>query len=118
VTWLPDDPYPVALVEDAPEGAGAGDDAEGAAGLVDAAQRAVRRALTLKEELSEPAPPARVPLSDEPALAVWQLSQVAPLGPLDKQRLLELDDANERLRLLTGLVSEEADVLAQRLAGG
>ena len=92
VTWLPDDPYPVALVEEAPEGAddGGGDE------LVSVAQRAVRRALTLKEELSE----------------------LAPLGLLDRQRLLEADDAGERLRLLTELVNEEADALARRLAEG
>ena len=114
VTWLPDDPYPVALVEEAPEGAddGGGDE------LVSVAQRAVRRALTLKEELSEPAAPAGVALSDEIGLAVWQLSELAPLGLLDRQRLLEADDAGERLRLLTELVNEEADALARRLAEG
>lgn len=113
-TWLPDDPYPVALVEDIPEPRL---DARQALALDDAA-RAVRRALTLKAELGEPAAPSRFELDDDPDRAAYRLAAMAPLGPVDHQRLLETDDAGERLRLLVALASEAGDLLAYRLSGG
>ncbi len=57
-------------------------------------------------------------LSPEPAVATWQAVALAPLGPLDAQRVLATDGARERLHLVLGMLDEEADVLAQRLAGG
>lgn len=113
-TWLPDDPYPVALVEDMPEPRL--DDRS--ALLVDDAMRAVRRALALKAELGEDAGPAPLDLDDDPAIAAYQLAAMAPLGPVDHQRLLETEDAAERLRLLVALASEAGDLLAYRLSGG
>jgi hypothetical protein len=43
---------------------------------------------------------------------------LAPLGPLDAQRVLGTDGVGERLDLVVALLEEEAVVLAQRLAGG
>ena len=111
-TWLPDDPYPLALAADLPDD-GLVDEA-----LLDAAEWAVRRALTLKAELDEPAPPASIKVDDEPLVASWQLAAVAPLSAFDQQRLLEQDDAGARLSLLAELATEAADVLAYRLSGG
>ncbi|HZQ28937.1 MAG TPA: LON peptidase substrate-binding domain-containing protein [Acidimicrobiales bacterium] len=113
-TWLPDDPYPVALVGDLDD---TGDD-EIDEDLFTEAERAVRRALALKTELGEPAPPATVTLSDERRVATWQLAAVAPLSPFDQQQVLERDHAAERLRLLAELATEVSDMLAYRLSGG
>ncbi len=113
-TWLPDDPYPLALVCDLPE-------APLAAAAVDAlhqAERAVRRALALLAELDEPTVPAGVELDGDPAVAVYQLAAIAPLGPVDKQRLLEEDDPADRLHLLTALATDAAAVFAYRLSAG
>lgn len=107
--WLPEDPYPLAEVEDLPV------DAPGPEALA-AAERAVRRALALASELGEAAAPPTVELAPDPGLAAWQLAAVAPLGPADHQRLLSTDPADERLALLSVLASEAADVLAYRLA--
>jgi Lon protease-like protein len=112
--WLSDDPYPLALAEDLPDNGADSIDADALA----AADRAVRRALTLKAELAEPAPAASIRVDDEPRVAAWQLAAVAPLSPIDHQRLLELNDANARLRSLAELAGEAADVLAYRLSGG
>lgn len=111
--WLDDDPYPRAEVEDVPEGpwTGAADDARGEA------ERAVRRSLALRAELDEPAAPLGVELDADPVAAAWQLAALAPLGPLDRQRLLAIDDPAERLATLTALTAEACTVLAQRLAG-
>lgn len=116
VTWLPDDPYPVALVEDREE-EGVGD-LERFREALAGAERSVRRTLTLKEELAEPAVPADIELSSDAAARAWQLAAIAPIGPLDHQRLLEVDDPIARLSLLTRLADEEAGMLAHRLSGG
>lgn len=113
-TWLPDDPYPVALVEDLPEPRL---DERGAL-LLDDATRAVRRALALKAELGEPAPSTTFALDDDPDVAAYQLAALAPLGPVDQQRLLEVADPAERLRLVVVLASDLGDLLAYRLSGG
>jgi Lon protease-like protein len=113
-TWLPDDPYPVALVGDL-EDTGDEDIEDG---LFTEAERAVRRALALKNELGEPAAPATVTLSDERRVAAWQLAAIAPLSPFDQQQVLERDHGVDRLRLLAELASEVTDMLAYRLSGG
>jgi len=110
--WLPDDPYPLALAGDLPDPPPIDADAR------QQAEQAVRRALTLKAELDEPAASASVELSDDPAAAAWQLCAVAPLSAFDQQRLLEHDDPDERLRTLAQLAADAADVLAYRLSGG
>ena len=113
VSWLPDDPYPVALVEDLPQGtlpAGAHEE-------LAAAETAVRRALALAGELEEAPVPSTFELVADLDVAVWQLAASAPLGPVDQQRLLEVDDPLVRLELLTSLATDASTVLSYRLAG-
>ena len=112
VQWLPDDPFPQAEIEDLPEPDWDPDDD----GSLEAAEQLVREAIALAGELVEAGVPADLQLSDDPALRVWQLCAVAPLGPFDRQRLLE---SSRRARLAT-LINEVADVkqmLAFRLGG-
>lgn len=114
-TWLPDDPYPLALVTELPRPE---QDADPDSTTLAAAEQAVRRAIALNAELDQPGAPTNVRIDDEPRVAAWQLPAVAPLSAYDHQRLLEVDDADERLRLLTQLAAEAADVLAYRLSAG
>jgi Lon protease-like protein len=103
--WLPDDPYPVALVRDATPTPSPGD----AGPLVGAAGQRVRRARALLAEQG-----GAPPLAPELALdgggdadrAAWQLCALAPLSAYDGQRLLAADGAPERLRLLAELMEE------------
>jgi Lon protease-like protein len=113
-TWLPDDPYPLALAADAPDP----DDHAVDPVLLTAAEQAVRRALTLAAELAEPAARADTAVDPQPEVAAWQLAAIAPLSPMDQQRLLEQDGVNARLALLAELAGDAADVLAYRLSGG
>jgi Lon protease-like protein len=106
IRWLDDDPYPRADVEDLPPPP-EGDPAP--------TERKVRRALALKAELEEPAAPHDVALDDDPIRRLFQLAAVAPLGPLDHQRLLASDDP---LALLDRMMDEEVEVLETRLALG
>ena len=43
---------------------------------------------------------------------------LAPLGPVDAQRLLEVTGCDRRLAVLRELLEDEVDVLARRAGGG
>jgi Lon protease-like protein len=111
--WLPDDPYPLARVEDLPDASWApADDAER-----QRAEPLVRKALALTAELGEPVAPSTVALAGEPEVAAWQLAAIAPLGHLDRQRLLETEGHGTRMAMLAALMEDEISVLAYRLGG-
>lgn len=112
--FLPDDPYPMAVVADLPDDPW-GDTPRAA---LRAGEAQVRRALALAVALEEGVPAVTFELDDDPVTAAWQLCGLAPLGDLDRQRLLETSDAMARLGLLNELTAEVAQVLAHRLAGG
>ena len=112
-TWIPDDPYPLALVQDVRESALAPEAVPALAG----AEQAVRRALALKAELGEPAVPATVELAEDRRTRAFQLAAIAPIGPADQQRLLEQVDLNDLVSALAGMAADAADLLAYRLSG-
>ena len=109
--WLDDDPFPRAHVERLGDVAGSAssDVAIDVAALL-------RRVLAMHVELGDLAAPVDVQLDDDPALASYQAAALAPVGPLDAQRLLEVDDAGERLARLQEILSEEQAVLELRLS--
>jgi Lon protease-like protein len=113
--WLDDDPYPLAEVCDLDEDTrwSDGDDQ-----LLATAERAVRRSLALAAEMGEPAAPLTFELAEDPVVATWQLASVVPVGPLDRQQLLETSSPAERLRRVTHLADDVTEVLALRLGGG
>lgn len=116
VTWLPDDPYPVALAQDLPEerlGAGAEE-----LTLLAEAEGAVRKGLLLQAQLGEARVSPTVRLAGDPHVAAYQLASIAPLGTLDQQDLLSEPDPHQRLRRLRVLADDAVEVLAYRLAGG
>ncbi|MBW3536622.1 MAG: LON peptidase substrate-binding domain-containing protein [Actinobacteria bacterium] len=114
-TWLPDDPYPVALVQPLPD---LEPEAEPASELVPRAERAVKRALTLKAELDEPAHSASLVIASDPVRASYELAAVAPVPVHDHQRLLEAESAYARLALVEELAAQAGDTLMARLARG
>lgn len=112
--WLPDDPYPVAVVEELP----AAPRRPGGPAL-EVAQRAVRRARALLSELGPaPALVGSLELGDDADEAAWRLCAMAPVSPLDGQRLLEIDEPVERLGHLAELCDAVADDLSRMLADG
>ena len=111
--WLEDDPYPQAVVaERADDGWDPAD-----APLLAGAETAVREALGLAVELGEPVGNPGFALTSEPAQAAWELCARAPLGAIDRQRLLETPTRAARLELLTRLSADAARILAFRLHG-
>jgi Lon protease-like protein len=104
--WLPDDPYPHAEVEALVDAPTTDDDAR--------ARERVELALDVVTDLArrlEPRLPARPPLDADPVRASYEAAALAPLGPLDAQRVLETDTASDRLALLATLLAERADEL-------
>ena len=111
--WLPDDPYPIAEVQDWPDAAPGPDFTDGLA----ASTGLLRRALGLAAEAGDAAPPATIELSDDPVLASYQAIAVAPLGTFDKQRLLAAESPDARIAQLSDLLRDAIEVLELRLGG-
>ena len=112
--WLPDDPYPRAEVVPCDDGQAGPEPSARRDELV----RVLRRVLAMQAMLGEAANDPTVEVSADPAVATWQAVRLAPLGPLDAQRVLGTDGVVERLEMVRSLLEEEATVLAQRVAGG
>jgi Lon protease-like protein len=113
VQWLEDDPYPRADVEDFPTFALAAADVK----AMQATERRVRQALAMRAELGEPGAPFNLELDADPNVAAFQLAAVAPLGALDQQRLLGVEEPGRFIASLDALVADELETLASRLGG-
>jgi ATP-dependent Lon protease len=109
--WLPDDPFPQAHIDELDEAA-----SPDAAPLIPEATALLRRVFELHARLGAGVPTEEVELDPDPVRASFQAATLAPIGPLDAQGLLELDDARERLERLVGLLTDEVGVLEFRLA--
>ncbi|MGZ4735468.1 MAG: LON peptidase substrate-binding domain-containing protein [Acidimicrobiia bacterium] len=109
--WLPDDPYPRAEV-DVVEEIAAPAEAATARSVV---EEQLRRVLALASELGAAVPPVDVRLDDDPVRAAFEACALAPIGSLDAQRLLALDDPLERLTRLVELLADTAELLELRL---
>jgi uncharacterized protein len=114
-SWLPDDPYPLAEVDDWPDDDPADPDTlqERVAPML----TTVRRLHALRAELAEGVPLPDVELAEEPVLASYHLATLAPVGPADDLRLLRAPGPVERLELLENLLRDEEQVLRFRLGG-
>jgi Lon protease-like protein len=111
---LPDDPYPRADVELLDEPVAGTDDGP----RRDEVEQQLRRLLALASELGASVPPGEVRLDDDPVRAGFEAGALAPVGPLDAQRILEIDDASVRLTELNALLVDTASLLELRLAEG
>ena len=114
--WLPDDPYPRAVVEEWPEPPTTEASSVELTAAVARLMPRLRRVLAARAELGEAAAPATVELADDPVLASYQAVAVAPIGPADQQRLLCQPDARGRIDRLDAMLAEEEAFLGQRLA--
>lgn len=110
-SWLTDEPYPRAVVTTLDDQAGAADRAQ-----LDEVARLLERVLAMLAELGGPTAPLDLAFADDLVEASFQAAARAPLGPLDAQVLLELDDASTRLARLVELLTDEAQVLEFRLS--
>ena len=110
--WLPDDPYPRALVSDYPDLAPEPDFEERhAANVV-----LFRRVLALAAELGDPAPPSTVEVAGDPLAATYQVASMAGVGPADLYELLREPGPSSRAERLQRLLADQRLLLEMRLA--
>jgi uncharacterized protein len=111
--WLPEDPYPLALVEEWPDPAATVETA-----LLHQAEQSVRRtrALLAESGTSSALSPDLL-LDDDLDVAAWQLCAEAPLSSFDAQRLLCCAGTSARLTLLSELTGALERDLHRMLSG-
>jgi Lon protease-like protein len=111
--WLDDAPYPRASVEDLPAESG------GPFPALGAAEVALRRLRSLLSELGEvPALPHDLVLGDDADEVGWNLCELAPLTPIDRQHLLACRDRDTRMELLAELCTALTGDVVHLLAEG
>ncbi len=82
-------------------------------------ERRLERVLAFWAELGQPAPSVdAVQLDADPIRASFEAAAMAPIGPLDAQRLIEIDDPCDRFEQLEALLDDEVELLQMRLAEG
>jgi Lon protease-like protein len=112
--WLPDDPYPLADVDDFPD---MDPDPPDLAVDVAATHGRVRAALAMAMELGDVhIDLAETEIADDPLLATYHLASLAPIGPADRYRLLAADGPAHRLELLDQVLDDIEAMLKFRLS--
>jgi Lon protease-like protein len=112
--WLPDDEYPVALVSDWPDDPREDVEAAEFVRLFDYLIEVSR----LVERLGGPIPRFdSVELSVDPTFASFQLVALAPIGPADRQRMLNCDGPVRRIELLEESLGDVEAACQFRLQG-
>lgn len=106
--WLADDPYPRGRVTPWPDAP-----VEVPADLRQRVVDALGRVLALARDLGMEVVDAPE-LADDGAVASHQATGLAPLGPLDRHRLLCCEDARDRLTLLVDLLADQEELLTFR----
>ncbi|MCU0259829.1 MAG: LON peptidase substrate-binding domain-containing protein [Ilumatobacteraceae bacterium] len=109
--WLPDDPYPLADVDDWPDGHA--DTAQLAIEIAASLAR-VHQTYRLAAELGDVPAGADLRVSDDPLLASYQLGAIAPIGPDDRYRVLAADTPAQRLAVLDAALDDVEAVLRFR----
>lgn len=112
--WLPDDPYPRALVDDDPDPAPEPPELH----LRAPVEALLRSTLAKCAELGEPAAPATVELDADPIVASHQMAALAPIPTIDQYALLAARSVGLRLAALHDHLRDADDLLALRLGTG
>ena len=100
-SWLPDDPYPLAVIELVPDLIW--DD-----NLLDSKNQLetkVRQLLAFASEFTNLQFGAMIALSDDPMQACWQLAGILPIGELDQMDLLSSKSTQELISRTSEIVT-------------
>lgn len=112
-TWHRDDPFPVADVHLLPDPPTTGTEVIDAVRSLD---HHLGRISAMAAALGLGAGDVDRTLPDDPVAAVWQLCALAPIGALDRQRLLDVDDLTMRMDRLSTTFDEVEEDLRLRLS--
>lgn len=113
--WLPDDPYPLADVDDWDD---TDPDSPEAAALLQSVVPDVRRLMALALELGDPVGDPQEEIATDPLLASYHLAGLAPLSVTDRYDLLCAAGPLARLGLLAERLADVETLLHFRLQGG
>jgi Lon protease-like protein len=109
--WLPDDPYPIADVDVWPDvDLDVVFDDAGLRARIAAMHARIDDLNTVAAELGDDVP-TPTGVSDDPTLATYHLSSLAPLGPADRFALLAAPGLAERLDVLDVALDDATAVL-------
>ena len=111
VRWLPDDPYPLANIEELDE-----PDWFDTEGLRDRAVHMLQRLAALRTELGQEAHPVSIHLDDNPVRASYEAVALSRLGPLDTHHLLMAPSPEARYTHLFRLLTEETTTLEHQIS--
>lgn len=111
--WLPDDPYPRAVVTEVPD-----DDHLPASRVRAVLAEPLHRVLDLQARLDPTGAPSGFELGADDAVVCWQAAAAAPLTPLDAQAVLEADGCAQRVALLEELLEGTEEALRFRAGDG
>ncbi len=112
--WLPDDPYPLADVDDYPD---VEPDPPDLAVNVAASHARVRSALMMAMELGDVNVDLdETEIADDPLVATYHLASLAPIGPADRYRLLAAEGPKQRLDVLDEVLDDVEAMLRFRLS--
>jgi Lon protease-like protein len=114
--WLPDDPYPLADVDRWPDDDAGRIDLDEAARTIGALHARVRELNDEVRALGETTPPPDTEIASDPHLALYHLGSLAPLGPADRQHMLEAPTLGERLAVFAAALDDAAAVVRFRSA--
>jgi Lon protease-like protein len=103
--WLADDPFPQAEVADLEDVASGADQPRRARAL-----DAFAAVCDLHRRI-DPRLPEMPEIDEAPARASYEIAALAPIGPLDAQRVLEVASAGDRLDLLADLLDDHVEML-------
>ena len=100
--WLPDDPYPRAIVSDR-----CCDEVAIEAALLKSTESAVRAIRALRSEIfADECLQSNCEMDSNPWIRSWQLCALTPMSTFDQFKVLSLSDPNERLRLVAEICCE------------
>ena len=115
LAWLPEDPYPKASVVPWPDQR---TEQQLDHALIEGAERVARRVAALAVEMGAQGLLADCQLSADPSSRLYELATMAPLGALDRSRLLCTPDLPTRYELLIEMLEEQELLLQGRLTFG
>jgi Lon protease-like protein len=110
--WLPDDPYPVALVEELPDTPPSPEELSQWPLLYKEATVLTQLCVSLGKDVGALDESAVVDAVDDPARGSYQLAATAPLGPFDRYQVLRRTSVLERLQVLVEALHDQYDALS------
>lgn len=115
--WLPDDPYPCAVVEEWPDEPGAPVSREQLGGVVDGILALYRRIATARgESVPDDVLAMGVQAAEDPAGYLWGLASWVPMGPADRYAVLAAPTLSERVAVLVDAIESVTAVVEFQLS--